>query len=322
MSSMPKVSISDLIRFRDSSADGLHDVTVAGDLLLIDRTAAVSNDKSYLTAVLSDGTPIKVVFVGLHGERSIINYIQRFTHKGIRIELAGLSAPTPAWKREGIDFCLIQSANFSLELAVRGCPSFNEWKKSDLDRPLAKLPTAAEILLREAEDEPKRTKDKQLDNEEPLPAVNRLNYRSQKAFSESEDQDLAYDLGGTPEEENANDIEITDYSWFLSPEGEKLLTVPIMEPIFITEVKSVPSRLATVFRFNPPDHGLLAVYWLAPERKWLRIIEVRANTLSTYLKLKNVAQKIADLEELQTRLKLTFIQKFLPLEERNLGIPR
>jgi hypothetical protein len=309
---MKTISISHLQLSIKSGKKAFTSILLEGDLLNWDVLEDFDNKKKsmLILEVADESNSLNVLISSTGFKYSPSDYFIAFAHTGIKIKLIGnfkVSPITNSHLNSNLQTIIMSTASKIADIEIRGCPTYKKWRlknSSNAARSSPTLSTAAELFNDQIKNLPKRKKNAKT----YVKSTDRTkNFRSQLKNTGS---DFQHNIIDNDIRTSSYDYEIPknfpskEFKWFFTEKGMKLFSFPVKDSFFHSPVDYKRPRLSFVFQFNPPDRGMVALYWMGNKLKWIRIGEIRAESNSDYIILKHFIDGIETIDELQTKLNL------------------
>jgi hypothetical protein len=312
---MKTISISHLQLSIKSGKKAFTSILLEGDLLNWDILEDFDNKKkSMLILEVADESNSLNILIGSTGPKySPSDYFIAFAHTGIKIKLTGnFKVPSISNSRLNVNLqtIIMSTASKIADIEIRGCPTYKKWRLKNSSRAARSSPTlstAAELFNDQINKKPKR---KKIVNTYVKSTDRTKNFKSQLKNTAGEFQ---YNIIDNSIRSSSFDYEIPkdfpskEFKWFFTEKGMKLFSFPIKDSFFHSPIDYKRPRLSFVFQFNPPDRGMVALYWMGNKLKWIRIGEIRAESNSDYVILKHFINGIETIDELQSKLNLKHV---------------
>ena len=317
---MQRVTIAKALSQLNSNSNLLLNFSVCGEI-----TTWQLEEKHSKQFELTDNSG-SAVFQIQHSQKNQLKlmYLTTFAQIGVTLEISGLQKPNKTWLKKGINFWITSDLPpEGTDLNFYGSPKFSELyidKVKDLTiknhiSNKTDFATAADLYAQEIS----RVNDSQ-DNSRKITLTNTFaKHNDEISFfaDDSSDSVIDYDNNNFNSQKNLEQkyLPWENYDWSISQTGQLLKQKSLENPIFSAPVESNHPRLSLVFQFHPPENGILSIYWLTSEKKWILIIQIKSNKKDDYFLLKKLTSNIVSLEEVYDIFQLDQISRYNILPE-------
>jgi hypothetical protein len=320
---MKTISISQLQLSIKSGKKAFTSILLEGDLLNWDVLEDFdSKRKSMLILEVADESNSLNILIGSTSSKySPSDYFIAFAHTGIKIKLIGnfkVPSITNSRLNANLQTITMSTASKVADIEIRGCPSYKKWRlknSSPAARSNPTLSTAAELFKDQAKKKPKEKKHSNT-YMKSIDGIKRFRSQMKNTAGEFQHNIIDNDLRTSSfDYEIPKNFPSKNFEWFFTEKGMKLFSFPIKDSFFHSSIDYKRPRLSFVFQFNPPDRGMVALYWMGSKLKWIRIGEIRAENNNDYVILKHFINGIETIDELQSKLNLKHVSNMKKLPE-------